>query len=133
MAACGLWRSRRRLVAVVVDDDGRPAPAILAAREDSEVWSLLESVDAAHGLDTSLVVPEALLKTDSIGQLALARGHELWIAPQPLVDAIRAATGLVAAPRLAAMVARLALVPGFRGHLRRIDRAACDWRQLRLL
>jgi hypothetical protein len=133
MPACGLWRSKQRLVAVVVDDDGHPVPSILWARDDEERWSLLESVDAAHGLDYPLVLPDGLLKADSIGRLALARGHQLWAAPQHLVDAIRSAAGLLSAPRAAAMVARLAIVPGFRGHLRRPDRAAHDWRQLRLL
>ena len=46
MVACGIWRSKRRLVAVVGDDDGRAAPALTAATDDDERWGLLESLDA---------------------------------------------------------------------------------------
>ena len=133
MAACGIWRSKRRLVAVVVDDDGRAAPALTAATDDDERWGLLESLDAEHGLDYSLVLPAGLLRTDAIGDLALSRGHPLWSAPQQLVNAIRNVTGPASGARVAAMLGRLLVVPGFRGHLHRVERDAYDWRQLRLL
>lgn len=134
MAACGIWRSTNRLVAVVVDDDGRAAPTILAAVDDEERWALLQYVDAVHGLDCALVLTDDLLKADDdLCRFALERGHPLWAAPRPLVEAIRLAAGLATAARVAAMIARLAIVPGFRGHLRRIDRSTIDRRQLRLL
>ena len=132
MRACGIWLSGRRLIAVLVDDDGRSAPTLCAPISD-ERWSLLEAVDAAHGLDWSLVLPEDLLRTDAIGRLALGRGHELWSAPRPLVDAIRSVAGLANGARVAAMLARLAIVPGFRAQLRRVGRDANDFRQLPLL
>jgi hypothetical protein len=132
MAACGIWRAKHRLVAVVVDDDGRAAPALTAATADDERWGLLESLDAAHGLDCSLVLPAGLLRADAIGALALSRGHQLWSAPQQLVNTIRDVTGLTSSSRVAAMLGRLLLVPGFRGHLNRVQRDH-DWRQLRLL
>ncbi len=135
MTSCGLWLSRSRLVAVVVDDDGRASPALLATTDDEGRWALLEHVDAVHGLDCELVLPEDLLKADAISRLALDRGHDLWAAPQRLVEAIRRVAGLATGPpaRTAAMIARLAIVPGLRGHLRRIDRRGYDRRQLPML
>lgn len=132
MLACGIWRSKQRLIAVVVDDDGRAAPALTAATDDDERWGLLESLDAEHGLDYSLVLPAGLLRTDAIGALALSRGHELWSAPQQLLNALRNVTGPTSGARIAAMLGRLLIAPGFRGHLHRVQRDH-DWRQLRLL
>lgn len=134
MTSCGLCLSRKRLVAVVVDDDGRATPALIAGNTEDAVWGLLENLDAVHGLDCELVLPEELLKLDSLSRLAFERGHSLWVAPQRLVEAIRDAAGLATGPpaRLAAMIARLVLVPGFRGHLRRLQRNH-DRRQLSLL
>ena len=134
MAACGIWLANKRLVAAVVDDDGRAAPTILTAMNDEERWALLEYVDAVHGLDCALVLTDDLLKADDgICHFALERGHDLWAVPRPLVEAIRLASRRATAPRVAAKIARLPIVPGFRGHLRRIDRGAYDCRQLPLL
>jgi hypothetical protein len=134
MTTCGLCLSRRRLVAVVVDDEGRAAPALVAVNTDDALWGLLEHLDAVHGLDCELVLPEDLLKLESLSRFARERGQSLWVAPQRLVDAIRDAAGFGTGPpaRIAAMVARLLLVPGFRGHLRRPQQHA-DRRQLPLL
>jgi hypothetical protein len=135
MTSCGIWLSRQRLVAVVVDDDGRASPATFATPDDEGRWALLEQVDAVHGLDWELVLSEDLLKSDTISRFALERGHGLWAAPWQLVEAIRRVTGLASgAPgRVAAMIARLAIVPGFRSYLRRVERCFCDHRQLPLL
>lgn len=131
-AACGICLSKRQLVAVFVDD-GHATPAICAALDDDDRWTLLERVDEVHGLDYALVLPDDLLKCDSIGLLALNRGCDLWAAPQPLVEAVRRAAAISTAPRLAAMIARLAIVPGFRTHLRHIHPSSFDSRQLTLL
>jgi hypothetical protein len=134
MAACGIWRIRSRLVAVVVDDDGKAAATLHAEANDQESWALLENVDGIHGLDCAVVVADDLLKTDeAICRFALVRGHDLWAAPRPLIEAIRLAAGLATSARVAAMLARLAILPGFRGHLRRVDRNSQDSRQLPLL
>jgi hypothetical protein len=135
MGACGIWSPRnRQLVAVVVDDDGRAAPTVLSAMDDEERWALLHYVDAVHGLDCALVFTDDLLKAnDRICPFALERGHDLWLAPRALVEAIRLTAGLTTSARVSAMVARLAIFPGFRSHLRCIDRAAYDRRQLILL
>src|SRR6266496_3263885 len=112
MAACGVWSAKGRLVAVVVDDDGRAAPTTLAAVDDDERWALLQYVDAVYGLDCALVLPEDLLKADTICHFALERGHDLWVAPRALIDAIRRAARIATDARIAAMIARLTLVPG---------------------
>jgi hypothetical protein len=133
MVACGIWRAQRRLVAVVVDDDGRASPALTAAMDDDERWGLLETLDAEHGLDYSLVLSASLVRNDTIGDLALTRGLQLWSAPQLLVTAIRNVIGPTSDARLAAMLGRLVLVQGFREHLQLFQRDAQDRRQLRLL
>jgi hypothetical protein len=134
MAVCGVWRAGRRLVAAVVDEDGHimREPATLAAATDDERWALLGQVDATHGLDCELVFPDDMVKTDRICRFALDRRHISWGAPLSLIVAIRNAAGLSTPVRVAAMIARLAIVPGFRAHLRRIDRCI-DLRQLPLL
>jgi hypothetical protein len=132
MAACGLWSSQRRVLAVVVDDDGRVA-APLVALDDDDRWELLGRLDAEHGLDCELVFPESMLRSDVICRYAVERRHVTLVAPNQLVEAIRRAAGLDRAPRTAAMIARLALVPSLRHHLRRVEHVTGDWRQLSLL
>jgi hypothetical protein len=96
-------------------------------------WELLGRLDARHGLDCELVFPETMLRRDAICRFALERRHVTWAAPNQLVDAIRHAAALDRAPRTAAMLARLALVPALRQHLRRVELVGTDWRQLTLL
>jgi hypothetical protein len=132
MAACGLWPSQRRVLGVVVDEDGRVA-APLVALDDDDRWELLGRLDAEHGLDCELVFPESMLRSDVICRYAVERRHVTLVAPNQLVEAIRRAAGLDRAPRTAAMIARLALVPALRHHLRRVEHVAGDWRQLSLL
>jgi hypothetical protein len=132
MAACGLWPSQRRVLAIAVDDDGRVA-APLVALDDDDRWELLGRLDAEHGLDCELVFPESMLRSDVICRYAVERRHVTLVAPNPLVEAIRRAAGLDRAARIAAMIARLALVPALRHHLRRVEHVAGDWRQLSLL
>lgn len=132
MTACGLWATGRRVLAVVVDDGGLVA-APLVALDDDDRWELLGQLDAEHGLDCELVFPEAMLRSDVLCRFALERRHVALAAPDHLVDAIRRAAGLDRAPRIATMLARLALVPALRRHLRRVEHVAADSRQLKLL
>jgi hypothetical protein len=132
MSACGLWASGPQVVAVAVDDDGRAA-APLVALDDDDRWGLLSQLDAKYGLDCELVFPEDMLRRDAVCRFALERRHVALAAPRVLVDAIRRAAGLDRAPHTAAMIARLALVPALRQHLRRIEHLGGDWRQLSLL
>jgi hypothetical protein len=131
MAACGLYPSGPRVVAVIVDDDGRVDLPLLAVTDD-ERWELLGRVDAEHGLDCELVFPEGMLRHDTICRFALERRHPTLAAPNELVYAIRRAAALKRAHRTAAMIARLALVPPLRHYLRRIERIDHDSRQLPL-
>lgn len=133
MSACGLWpNGPRGLVAVVVDDDGHATTPLIALADD-ERWELLERVDAEYGLDCQLVFPDEMLVCDTICRFALERRHVVWAAPTALVDAICHAAAIERVPHTAAMIARLALIPTLRQHLRRVDRIPCDWRQLSLL
>lgn len=133
MRACGICRFKRRLIAVLVDDRGRAAPALTAETHDDACWDLLAAVDAQHGLDYALVLPDDLTRVDAISHLAVARGHAVWSAPHQLVIAISSAAGVTSGARLAAMIGRLALVPPFSRHLRRIHHDdALNWLQLRL-
>ena len=134
MATGGLWLARRRLIAVVVGESGRASPPTTAELQDDARWGLLEQLDAVHGLDVQLVLPETLAQQDSIGRLAVERGLDVWVAPGRLVEALRTVAALATGPpaRTAAMIARLALHAAWRGHLRPMT-AASDHRQLRLL
>lgn len=132
MAACGLWPVGHRILAVVVDDDGHVS-APLIALDDDERWALLSKLDAEHGLDCELVFPDSLLMQDVICRFALERRHIALAAPSALVDAIRRVAALARGPRTAAMLARLALVPALRQHLRRVQQPPSDCRQLTLL
>ncbi len=132
MAACGLWPVDHRILAVVVDDDGHVSTPLIALDADDR-WALLSKLDAEHGLDCELVFPDFLLRQDVICRFALERRHIVLAAPSALVDSIRRVAALARAPRTAAMLARLTLVPALRQHLRRVQQPPCDWRQLTLL
>ena len=119
MRACGIYLANRRLHAVVVDDDGRALPAVSAPLTDDARWGLLTHVEATHGLDCDVVIPDLLARLDPIGQLATAREAAVWLAPQRLLDALWAVSGCNSPARAAALVARLATVHAFRGYLRR--------------
>lgn len=134
MYRCGLWLAPRSLVAVTVDQDGRASPAHPAALDNDARWGLLQYIDAVYGGDCELVLPEELARVDSIAHFALKRGAPVWVAPHRLVEGIRSVAALATGPpsRSAAMIARLALVPVWRGHLRRLAPSP-DPRQLWLL
>jgi hypothetical protein len=133
MTACGIWPTRRRLIAAVVDDWGRDEPGSLYATDDDERWALIERVGAMHGLDCELILPDSLLSADRLPRFALARGHPVWVAPWSLIDAIRVAAHLRASSRVAAMIARLSTTSVLCGYLRRLQRVHRDPRQLSLL
>lgn len=130
---CGVWRARRGLVAVVVDDDGRIIWSGVAELDDDARWMLLSHLDAEVGLDYELVLPDGLARSDNIARLAVERGVALWLVPQSLVDSVRIVGRLGAGPpaRTAAALARLPLAHALRGQLRRF--APADRRQLSLL
>jgi hypothetical protein len=130
---CGLWPSRKGLVAVVVDEEGRPEHPLHVARDVEGYWALLEHLDGHTGLDCELVLPDWLARDDGPAHPALARGGAVWIAPGPLIEAVRTIARLGTGPpaRTAAALARLPLAPALRGHLRRV--VPPNHRQLTLL
>ena len=131
---CGLWPGRQGLVAVVVDEDGRSEPPIIApATDDDDCWNFLSLLDATVGLDYELVLPSHLARLSSIPRLALERGVHVWLVPDHLVEAVRIIAGLNKGPprRTAAALARVPLAPTLRRALRHLSPP--DRRQLALL
>jgi hypothetical protein len=132
MNACGIWHSRRGLVAVIVDATGRVR--IRAAIPDSTPdarWGLVQRLAATH---IDLVVDEAVLPADPIASMAMKAGVTVWVAGAPLLPSLRLAAGITRGPprATAALLARLLNIPWLRAHLRRLG-ARDDSRQIRLL
>jgi len=113
MATCGLWPTKRGIVAVVADDDGLAAgPARTVACTADACWALLAHIEAHHGLDCRFVITDEALAADKrFGQLAARRGSHVLVVSAILVDGLRALTGAARAPpkRLALLLARLPL------------------------
>jgi len=113
MATCGLWLTRRGVVAVVADDDGvARGPARLAARTAEAYWALLGDVEAHEGLDCRFVMTDETLATEPrLGKLAAQRGAHVLVVSRVLVDGLRVIAGASRAPpkRLALLLARLPL------------------------
>lgn len=118
-SVCGLWPSPKGLVAVVVDEEGRPEPPLLILRDDDGCWEGLSQLDAAVGLGYELVLPSWLARSCPIARLALERGIQVWLVPKPLVEAIRFIAALTKAPprKTAAALARIPLTMAMRGAL----------------
>lgn len=121
MATCGLWPTKRGIVAVVADDDGVAAgPARTAACTIEACWALLDHIEALHGLDCRFVITDEALSADKrFGQLAARRGAQVLVVSAVLVDGLRALTGAARAPpkRLALLLARLPLCGPLVGQL----------------
>ena len=90
MSPCGLWRSPRRLLAVVLDEHGRPRPPISIALTDDARLGLLAWLQSKGLRD--LVLTDALARGDPIGRMALALGIRVWVLPAPVVADVRQAT-----------------------------------------
>lgn len=130
MTACGVWLTRRGLVAVIVEGSGRPRTLRLADTSEARRALALHLADArAH-----LVVDEALLEADPIAAAALRVGVQVWVAGAPLLPSLRAAAGITGggARPSAALLARLPDIPWLREKLRRLE-PADDPRQISLL
>jgi hypothetical protein len=80
-----------------------------------------------------LVIPDTLLAAPCLNQ-ASQIPVAIWVAPSPLLEAIRLTTGLTARPskHTAALLARWPTAPALRSFLRRLT-AACPSDQLSLL
>lgn len=118
MSPCGLWRTPRRLLAVVLDEHGRSRPPISIARTDNARWGLLLWLQSKGHRD--LVLTDALARGDPIGRMALAQGVRVWLVPTPVVEDVRQATELTTRPAkyTAALLARWPGAPALRSYLR---------------
>lgn len=130
MTACGVWPTHRGLVAVLIDTNERSRSFSIAPTDDAR-WGLSQRL-AAVGAD--LVLDEALLEADRLGDVARRAGVTVWIAAPPLVASLRAAAGLArrGARPSAALLARLPAIPWLRSLLRRLEPPDDD-RQITLL
>ena len=119
MTACGVWPTRRGLVAVIVEGPGPPRTLRLAdTTEARRALALHLAHTRAH-----LVIDETLLEADSIGTHALRVGATVWVAGAPLLPSLRAAAGITGGPARpsAALLARLPAIPWLRDKLRRLE------------
>lgn len=118
MSCCGIWRTPRRLVAVVVDDHGKARAPIAVALTDDARWGLLVWLHA-KGV-SELVVTDELASSDTVVAMAMTLGICPWLAPAQVVEGIRRATGLTDRPAKfsAAMLARWRAISALRPYLR---------------
>jgi len=130
MSTCGVWMGHRGLVAVFVDGDGRPRPALSISNSALARWGFAQHL-AALGAD--LVIDEALLADESIALAAHRAGVPVWVAGPPLIGSLRRAAGITRSPPRvsAALLARLPAIPWLRSHLRCFE-SDDDPRQLML-
>ena len=117
MSVCGLWQGTRRLVAVIIDDDGELRPPITAPATSDNAHHLLSYLITA-GVGTLIIAQHS--------HILIAQAHRLKfdirLVPHDLLDAIRAATGLNHRPprNTAILLARWPLTPLLRLHLRKL-------------
>lgn len=130
--ACGIWAKKRGFIAVILEPDGSVRRPISVASIDDARWGLIEYLAVEP---TVVVLSEAFCRKDPLGNLALRRGLDLYLAPTHLVELLKSANGLRddRKPNLcAAMLARLATHPTSRAYLRRLFLDP-DPRQIRLI
>jgi hypothetical protein len=129
-AFCGLWPGPGRATAVLFDTLTEHQRALSLANTTLAYTTLLDwlAQQNAH-----LVIPDTLLAAPCLNQ-ASQIPVAVWVAPSPLLEAIRLATGLTARPpkHTAALLARWPTAPALRSFLRRLI-AACPSDQLSLL
>jgi hypothetical protein len=129
VSCCGLWNTPRRLVAVVVDRNGVPAPPISVPRTDDARWAFVASLPT---VSFGLVLTDSLARDDTIARIAVRHGVRVWTAPASVVEGVRYLVGLAGRhPKIsAAMLARWPSVPVLRGYLR-LAAPDVDQRQMR--
>jgi hypothetical protein len=117
LALCGLWSGPRRSAAVLIDPvTQRQSPISLANTEQARGALLAWLAERS----AQLVIPDTLLGQPFLNQASHAP-VVVWIAPSPLLEAIRLATGLTtrAPKQTAALLARWPTAPALRPFLRR--------------
>jgi hypothetical protein len=115
MSVCGLWQGPRRLVAVILDEDGyqrRPITVPLSPANTHHLLAYLAAIDIGM-----LILPE---RSHTLIAQALALPLPLRLVPDYLLDAIRTASGHNHRPprNTALMLARWHTIPTLRPYLR---------------
>ena len=129
-AFCGLWPGPRRATAVLFDTLTQHQRALSLVNTALAHTTLLDWL-VEH--NAHLVIPDTLLAAPCLNQ-ASQIPVAVWIAPSPLLEAIRLAAGLTTRPpkQTAALLARWPTAPALRPFLRRLT-AARPTDQLSLL
>lgn len=118
---CGLVRTPRSLVAVVIGADGDARRAIRVPLTDDARYGLVEYLVA---IEATAVVAVSLARGDPVARQAVRTGLTVLVAPDATVDAITCAAAIAAPARVAATLARLPRVPLLRAQLRRLASTA---------
>lgn len=133
MLTCGIAVDRDYLVVRLVASDGRSHPPMRLRRTAEERTRLLDRLEYIYSPDWDIVLGHPLLADEPLPYLALQRAIPLWLAPRPLLYALRL---LVRCPpsdalAIATLLARMPRCPFLRRYLDRID--STDRRSCRLL
>jgi hypothetical protein len=123
MRHCGIWKTRQRLIAVIVDDSALArCPAISACCTDEARRALVCHIQDTYGPDCAFVISEALPKQDNFAIIATQIGASIWVVPDALFKNVCLTAGLskTSSKRFALMLARLPLCSLFRKYLRPI-------------
>jgi hypothetical protein len=131
LPTCGLWLSRDRATATILDGDDHLFRIRIPHTDEEQCWDSLRLLQGEFGLDLRLVVPEPTSRLAILVRTALLREMPVLAAPGMLVETIGAVAFSRPAPRHYACI--LARLPDsrFRGHLRTLPPK--DSRQLELL
>jgi hypothetical protein len=130
VSGCALWQGRRRLAAIIIDEERKLRAPMTAPATPSHVRHLLSYL-ATAGVDTLILAEPS--------HALLAQAHALKLAvrflPRNLLEAIRTATGLDHRPpqHTALLLAHCDLIPALRVHLRDARAPAPQDHQLDLL
>jgi hypothetical protein len=130
VSTCGLWLGAQRLVAVIVEDDGRLHRPIRAAPTPAACAALFDWLSARDV--RTLVISER--SPTLIAQAQAAHLHVV-LAPHPWLEAIRTVAGYTRRPHRdsAALLARWSLTPGLRNLLHECRTTDAPAQQMSLL
>lgn len=122
MLTCGIVVDHDYLVARLVASDGRAHPPIRLRRTIEERMRLLDRLDSIYSPDWDIVIPRHLFAGELFPHLAIERAISLWLAPRPLLYAMRLLVGCPPSDALAiaTLLARMPRCPFLRRHLHRI-------------
>ena len=127
---CGLWLTKRRLVAALLGPDGATHRIIRSAHTADARFGLLEYLAP---VEAEIVAAEALARGDLFPQQAARRGLVVWTAGDGLVAALLRAAAIRDPARAAALLARLPRIAILRASLRRLVPHDIQARQLPLI